>query len=350
VAEKPYITALIDTYNHERFIAEAIESVLAQDFPANEMEILVVDDGSTDSTPEIVRLYADRVRYIRKENGGQASALNLGFAEARGEIVAMLDGDDVWLPTKISRVAAEFAKEPEAVVVCHPYITWLCDQNIEIEDQTFHPVRGKMPLGQEDLLRYGDYGTCGMALRREAASSFLPIPESLKIYADTYIIFVAVFAGGVVGLNECLTKYRYHDSNLASFREQDKGKAERRWRCYSSAVEEGKKWLVRQGHDVSRPEVAAFVKRHELVEQMLRYYCAPPGRAEYFRHLRDLQRLYQPLWTRRYRAFHTLLSLAGFVLGYERFVALRERYRGSRLSVRARESLLPVSGQEAALP
>ena len=69
---RPYISALIDTYNHERFIAQAIESVLAQDFPASEMEIVVVDDGSTDSTGTIVQNYAPRVRYLRKANGGQA--------------------------------------------------------------------------------------------------------------------------------------------------------------------------------------------------------------------------------------------------------------------------------------
>ncbi len=346
---KPKITALIDTYNQERFIAEAIESVLAQDFPASEMEILVVDDGSTDSTPEIVRRYGERVRYIRKENGGQASALNLGFAEARGEIVAMLDGDDVWLPNKLSRVAAEFANDPDVCVVCHPGIGWLSDRNLEIEDQTFHPVRGKMPLGQEDLLRYGDYGTWGMALRRDTASALFPLPEGLEIYADTYLVFLAIFVGKVVGIKECLTKYRYHSSNLASFRDPDAAKAKRRWACYARAIQEARKWLEVHHCDLGRPDVAAYIKRHELVEQMLRYYCAPPGRAEYFRYLRDLQELYRPLWTRRYRAFHRLLSLAGFVLGYQRFVGLREQYRGSRLSVRARESLLPVSRQGAAL-
>jgi glycosyltransferase involved in cell wall biosynthesis len=350
VAEKPYITALIDTYNQERFIAEAIESVLAQDFPASEMEILVVDDGSTDSTPEIVRRYGERVRYIRKENGGQASALNLGFAEAHGEIVAMLDGDDVWLPSKISRVAAEFANDPDVFVVCHPGFAWISDRNVEIEDQAFHPVRGKMPLGQEDLLRYGDYGTWGMALRRDTASALFPLPAGLEIYADTYLVFLAIFVGKVVGVKECLTKYRYHSSNLASFREQDEAKAKRRWACYSKAIEEARKWLVGHKYDLGRPDLAAYLKRHELVEHMLRYYFVPPGRAEYFRHLRDFQTLYRPLWTLRYRAFHTLLSLAGFVLGYERYVELRERYRGSRLSVRGRESLLPVSGEEAALP
>jgi len=67
---KPKITVLIDTYNHERFIEEAIGSVLEQDFPAAEMEILVVDDGSTDRTPEIAKKFEPRGRMIRKENGG----------------------------------------------------------------------------------------------------------------------------------------------------------------------------------------------------------------------------------------------------------------------------------------
>jgi len=70
------ITVLIDTYNYGRYIEEAIESVLAQDFPAEEMEILVVDDGSTDDTRARVGKYADRVKYIYKKNGGQASAFN----------------------------------------------------------------------------------------------------------------------------------------------------------------------------------------------------------------------------------------------------------------------------------
>ena len=349
MAEKPYITALIDTYNQERFIAEAVESVLAQDFPASEMEILVVDDGSTDSTPEIVRRYADRVRYIRKENGGQASALNLGFAEARGKIVAMLDGDDVWLPSKISRVAAEFANDPDVFVVCHPGFGWISDRNIEIEDLAFHPIRGKMPLGQEDLLRYGDYGTWGMALRRETASALFPLPAGLEIYADTYLVFLAIFVGKVVGLKECLTKYRYHSSNLASFREQNAAKAKRRWACYSKAVEEARNWLVGHKYDLGRSDVAAYLKRHELVEHMLRYYCEPPGRAEYFRHLRDFQKLYRPLWTLRYRAFRTLLSFAGFALGYRGLARVQESYRRSQAPRQLRRELFPAHGAEASL-
>ena len=78
----PLVTVLIDTYNHERFIERAINSVLDQDMPMDGVEILVVDDGSTDRTPDIVRRFEPRVRLIRKPNGGQASAFNFGFAQA----------------------------------------------------------------------------------------------------------------------------------------------------------------------------------------------------------------------------------------------------------------------------
>jgi len=91
---KPFATALIDTYNHEAFIEKAIDSVLQQDFPASEMEILVVDDGSTDATAALVRKFAPRVRLLSKTNGGQGSAFNAAIPETIGEIVAFLDGDD----------------------------------------------------------------------------------------------------------------------------------------------------------------------------------------------------------------------------------------------------------------
>src|ERR1700741_923044 len=116
---KKTITVLIDTYNHERFIGEAIVSVLDQDFPAAEIEILVVDDGSTDGTPEIVRRFEPHVRLIRKENGGQASAFNAVIPEAEGEIVAFLDGDDWWAKDKLAVVTNYLAMRPHIGVVGH---------------------------------------------------------------------------------------------------------------------------------------------------------------------------------------------------------------------------------------
>ena len=79
----PFVSVLIDMYNHERFIADAINSVLAQNFPASQLEVLFVDDGSTDSTPEILRKYEPQIRTLRKSNGGQVSAFNFGIAQRR---------------------------------------------------------------------------------------------------------------------------------------------------------------------------------------------------------------------------------------------------------------------------
>src|SRR5271156_98099 len=109
---KPFVSVLIDTYNHERFIEQAIVSVLEQDFPAAEREILVVDDGSSDRTAEIVRKFEPQVRVLRKANGGQASAFNAGIPECKGELVVFLDGDDWWARGKLTAVAEAFEQNP----------------------------------------------------------------------------------------------------------------------------------------------------------------------------------------------------------------------------------------------
>src|SRR6516225_6649559 len=100
----PLLTVLIDTYNHERYIEQAVISAIEQDFPSSAYEILVVDDGSTDRTPEIVSKFAPRVRLLQKKNGGQASAFNAAFPEIRGDIVAFLDCDDWFAPRKLTAV------------------------------------------------------------------------------------------------------------------------------------------------------------------------------------------------------------------------------------------------------
>ena len=117
----PYVSVLIDTYNCGRFIEQAIESVLSQDYALEQVEILVVDDGSTDDTAERVKKYGAKIRYLRKENGGQASALNLGFAESRGEIVAILDGDDWWAQGKLRTVLKALEENPQMAAVGHGY-------------------------------------------------------------------------------------------------------------------------------------------------------------------------------------------------------------------------------------
>ena len=92
------ISVLITTYNYGRFIEECIDSVLAQEYPSDKLEIIVVDDGSTDDTSERVQKYESKIHYIQKSNGGQASALNIGVANSHGEIICILDADDYFFP------------------------------------------------------------------------------------------------------------------------------------------------------------------------------------------------------------------------------------------------------------
>src|SRR5260370_4024907 len=114
-----FFTVLIDTYNYGEYIEEAVSSALAQDFPAEQREILVVDDGSTDDTQERLRKFGETIRYLRKPNGGQASAFNFGFEHARGEVIALLDADDVLLPAKLGRLYAAFEQHSAAGMVFH---------------------------------------------------------------------------------------------------------------------------------------------------------------------------------------------------------------------------------------
>lgn len=109
------ISVIIPTYNYARFLREAIDSALAQTCSA--LEVIVVDDGSTDDTPRILAGYGDRIRSIRQDNQGVSAARNTGIAAARGEYLAFLDSDDVWKPRKLERDIARFGADPELGLV-----------------------------------------------------------------------------------------------------------------------------------------------------------------------------------------------------------------------------------------
>jgi glycosyltransferase involved in cell wall biosynthesis len=337
----PRITALINTHNYGRFVGEAIASVLAQDVAPGEMEVLVVDDGSTDDTAAQVAKFGKRVRYIHKENGGQASALNVGFAEARGEIIATLDGDDVWLPGKVRRVLEEFEKHPEAGMVYHPFEHWDVQRNVMEKDKNFPAVSGNVPEMSNGLLRYGDLSTSGLAFRKTAVAELLPIPERLKILADSYLGYLIIFVAPVAVVREHLTRYRIHGGNLFSHGGEDEARLRRRLECWSAAVEEIKSWLERHGWDLRRPEIAAYVRRYELVAWRFRFDLEPPGRKEFYDYLRAHDALYRPLQRPGYRAFRLAMAGAAFVLGYGPFEGLRHVYRGTG-GARLREALVPA--------
>ena len=106
-------------YNCEDYIAESIESVLAQDY--ENLELLVVDDGSTDSTPDVIRSFGSAVTLVQRNNGGAAAARNYGMEIARGEYVSFLDADDIWHQQKLSTQFAYIESRPDVGIVFSDY-------------------------------------------------------------------------------------------------------------------------------------------------------------------------------------------------------------------------------------
>jgi cellulose synthase/poly-beta-1,6-N-acetylglucosamine synthase-like glycosyltransferase len=213
---RPFITALIDTYNQESLIADAIQSVVGQDFPASETEILVVDDGSTDNTPDIVQKFRPRVRYVRKGNGGQASAFNVGIREAQGEIVAFLDGDDWWAPGKLTAVASVFEAESGVGLVGHGITSVYPDQRqvVELSREIFRFRMNSVDGAKALRMCRGFLGTSRMAYRRQVLQEIGEVPEALKFEADEYLFTLAGLFADVMILNKSHTFYRLHENNL----------------------------------------------------------------------------------------------------------------------------------------
>jgi len=230
---KPFVSVLIDTYNHERFIEKAIASVLEQDFPASEREIIVVDDGSTDRTPEILRRFEPQVRVLRKENGGQASAFNAGIPECKGEIVAFLDGDDWWLPNKLQLVLCELEKNPELGTVGHGFYEMHPDGRpltaVVPESKTLLHLQD-LPAARLFTHMRCFLGTSRITIRKKLLDQILPFPEELVIEADEYMFTLAPALAPALVLDKPLFYYRFHEGNLFQYSGKDDKKRRRKLR------------------------------------------------------------------------------------------------------------------------
>ena len=112
---KPLVSVVIPSYNRAQYIAETIESVLAQTY--NNIEVVVIDDGSKDNTREVVEPYSPRVRYVWQENSERGASRNHGLRLSKGEFLAFLDSDDLWLPNKLEEELRIFGEMPNVGVV-----------------------------------------------------------------------------------------------------------------------------------------------------------------------------------------------------------------------------------------
>jgi glycosyltransferase involved in cell wall biosynthesis len=330
---RPTASVLIDTFNHERFIEQAIASVLEQDALEPADEILVVDDGSTDRTPEIVRRFAPRVRLLRKSNGGQASAFNAGLPQLKGEIIALLDGDDWWTRDKLRIVLETFAKNPEVGMVGH---------GCQITDQEGKVTRVVRPdrtyrLGLRDVESArlfgrlkGFFGTSRVAYRRSVLDRILPVPEELVFEADEYLWSVGAALADFIALEQSLFYYRMHDSNCFMDSKDSDAAAARRYRVMSCLWREVPPRLAALGISSEIADAALFSLKLEV--EMLRLRVEGGWSWEMFRAERATARYSYSSAGLGYRTFKTFSLALSLVLPPKTYCRLKRWYsaRGLR--------------------
>jgi glycosyltransferase involved in cell wall biosynthesis len=187
------VSCVVPVFNGERFLAEALESILAQTYPPT--ELIVVDDGSTDGSPQIVQAYGERVVLLQQSNRGPAAARNRGIRAARGDLLAFLDADDLWRPEKLERQVAFLRAHPEVDLCLARYRnSWAPELAEEQERYRNHPLSQPSSafnidtllarreifdrtLFNEDL-RYGENTDWFMSVLRQGARAEV-LPEEL---------------------------------------------------------------------------------------------------------------------------------------------------------------------------
>ncbi len=206
----PKVSVIIPVYNHEKYIRECVESALAQDY--ENIEVIVVDDGSTDATPEILKEFGGRIRCIRQENQGAAAAFNHGLRLAMSSFVSWLSSDDVFLPDKIRQQVSRFQEDPDLAVVYTDYI------RIDADGHELEVVHSHCPPRERFVREYlagGFVSAVTMLMRRECIDKVGPFDESLQAYEDYDMVLRLLqrYRLGYVPLP--LMKYRWHSANMS---------------------------------------------------------------------------------------------------------------------------------------
>ncbi|MBE9080138.1 glycosyltransferase [Romeria aff. gracilis LEGE 07310] len=208
----PHVSIIISNYNYAHFLHKAIDSSLSQSYP--NIEVVVVDDGSTDNSREVISKYGCQIISVLQENGKQAAALNKGFEISQGFIVIFLDADDYLFPTAVERIVESWNPEISKI-----------HYRLEVVDAEENPLGFSYPQGQKPLasgqvwktlLREGSYQRTpmsGNALSRNALNKVFPIPDKYKLTADDYLCILLPFYGKVAAIEDPLGAYRIHGSN-----------------------------------------------------------------------------------------------------------------------------------------
>jgi glycosyltransferase involved in cell wall biosynthesis len=346
----PFVSVLIDTFNHERFIEEALQSVLAQDFPAADREILVVDDGSTDRTPEILAKFASEIRILRTTNGGQASAFNHGIPQCRGEVIAFLDGDDWWAPDKLRRIAGLFANDASLGVVGHGIIESLSDGSEQIlAPASVSRFRLDSVSSAEHFRQNRCYlGTSRLSLRSEVARKILPVPESLVFEADEYLFTLAPVIADTTILPDPLTYYRLHSANLFMTTADSSSGERRKQKVLADLAVELRRALPLYGASADVARVVLELVEAEAAQLRLKFNGGYPW--ETYRTETAVYRIQHPGASHRSKAFRLVSMIPALFLPPRWFYSGRQWLGSQTWYRRARATAIPSPAQTPSIP
>ncbi|MEG3896116.1 MULTISPECIES: glycosyltransferase [unclassified Microcoleus] len=212
VNRTPLISVIIPAYNGDRYIVQAVESALCQTF--TNLEIIVVDDGSTDNTHQVLQPYIDRIRYIYQENQGVAAARNIACQLAQGEFLAFLDADDYFLPSKLEKQLACFDADPALDMV---QTGWFMVDEKGREISAVKPWQQAPKLDLESFIIFKCVRPSAMMLRQKWWEKLGGFNDNFPLAEDLdFALRLALKGCKAVWLEEILTCYRQHNSNIMS--------------------------------------------------------------------------------------------------------------------------------------
>jgi len=206
------VTVVVPAYNYARYLPAALDSALAQDYPSELLEIVVVDDGSTDETPEVLARYGDSIRVIRQPNGGLNAATSTGIEAARGDLITFLDADDTWPRDRVKRLVRALDANPQAPLAYGDMA--IVDDNDQVRERSFARVHARRSGHLFGLLIDSNFISAGaMMIRASQRELYHPIPEFAP-YQDWWIACRLASAGPIVYVDAVVNRYRQHADNM----------------------------------------------------------------------------------------------------------------------------------------
>ena len=211
MASRDLVSVIIPNFNHARYLGDAIQSVLKQDYSA--VEIIVVDDGSTDDSRAVVAAFGDQVRYIWQQNRGLSAARNTGIQAAAGTYIAVLDADDLYEPTFVSTLVARLEEDPTADGIYCGY------QFVDLNNRRLPQIEARsIPAKQlhEALISGNFLVPEAMFLRRHCYEHVGPFDETLRACEDWDMWLSITHSHRVVGTNKVLIRHRVLPGSMST--------------------------------------------------------------------------------------------------------------------------------------